>query len=255
MRITFVQANQAWEDKSGNLNSYLNMLEEVEETDLILLPEMFNTGFSMQAVSLSEDMNGEAMQWLKTVAQKKNAAIYTSFICKQDGKFYNRGIFMNPDATFKIYDKRKCFGLAGEDQIYKAGDHEAIVEYRGWRIQLQICYDLRFPEIVRNRIDSNGRAAYDLLLYVANWPEKRRHHWKSLLIARAIENQCYVAGLNRVGQDGNNLAYTGDSMLVDALGGTQLVPSSNHVVKNFVMNLSELNEIRERLPFLKDIDT
>jgi predicted amidohydrolase len=220
-------------------------------TDLIILPEMFQTGFSMRAKEMAEDFNSSiSIQWLCEKARELQAAIYTSLIISDKGNYYNRGVFVLPDGTVQTYDKRKRFALAGEDLHYCAGENETIVEYKGWKINLQICYDLRFPELIRNRIE-NGKPAYDLLLYVANWPERRKHHWKTLLCARAIENQCYVAGVNRFGTDGSGLIYTGDSMIIDALGEIQ-GKCSNEEAKTVVINLQKLTEIREKLPFLYD---
>lgn len=254
MKITLVQADQRWEDKSLNLENYSYLLNTIQETDLILLPEMFHTGFTMNASELAENMDtGVGIEWLKANALEKNAAFYTSLIIEDSGHYYNRGVFVRPNGRIEYYDKRKCFGLAGEDEVYSAGNHQVIVEYLGWKIQLQICYDLRFPEIVRNHLSRYGNPDYDLILYVANWPEKRNLHWQSLLVARAIENQCYVAGLNRVGVDGNHLKYSGDSQLVNALGISEKLRPSNQETRTFVMNLNELNEIRESLPFLRDI--
>jgi len=251
LTVTLVQANQLWEDISGNLENYERLLSTVEETDLILLPELFQTSFTMNT-DLAENMSGPAIQWLLEHSKKKEAAIYTSLIIEEDGKFYNRGVFIQPDGLITCYDKRKTFGLAKEDEHFTAGESEQIVSYKGWKFQLQICYDLRFPEIARNRIDRSGYAAYDALLYVANWPEKRSSHWKSLLQARAIENQSYVIGVNRVGQDGHEFSYSGDSMVIDALGKLVEMKPSVELVKSIVINKTKLLQIREMLPFLKD---
>lgn len=250
LSITLVQADQVWEDKSANFNNYERLLAGVS-SDLILLPEMFQTGFSMRAKELAEDFNSSiSIKWLCEKARELQAAIYTSLIISDKGNYYNRGVFVLPDGTVQTYDKRKRFALAGEDLHYCAGANETIVEYKGWKINLQICYDLRFPELIRNRIE-NGKPAYDLLLYVANWPERRKHHWETLLCARAIENQCVVAGVNRCGTDGSGLIYTGDSMIIDALGEIK-GKCSNEEAMTVVINLQELTEIREKLPFLHD---
>jgi omega-amidase len=253
LKYALVQANQIWEDKQKNYENYTSLLKEVKYVDLILLPEMFNTGFSMNAPELAEEIDGDAINWLKETSRNKNCAIYTSVIVKEGNHFFNRACFIQPDGTTSFYDKRKTFGLAGEDKIYNAGDKEEIVEYGGWKFNLQICYDLRFPEIVRNRILSNGVAAYDVILYVANWPKRRSAHWKALLQARAIENQCFTLGLNRVGTDGTGLEYSGDSMCVDPLGEiTAAIPGEQMVLVG-IMKLEVLREVREKLPFLKDI--
>jgi omega-amidase len=253
LRIALVQAQQVWEDKHANLAHFSALLAEIDQVDLILLPEMFQTGFSMNAEQLAEKMSdSESIKWLKELASKKNAAVYTSMIVSENGSFYNRGLFVEPTGTITTYDKRKTFGLAGEDLTYASGSEEKIVSYKDWNFQLQICYDLRFPEIVRNRIASNQSAAYDVILYVANWPARRNEHWKALLKARAIENQCYVVGVNRVGEDANGLSYSGDSVVVDALGAVNFCEAGNEEVKIVTLTKENLNATRELLPFLKD---
>lgn len=253
LRIALVQAHQVWEDKNANLAHFSGLLAETEQVDLILLPEMFQTGFSMNAEQLAEEMiDSVSIKWLKDLASKKNAAIYTSMIVREHGKFFNRGLFVEPNGTITVYDKRKTFGLAGEDLTYSAGTEERIVHFKGWNLQLQICYDLRFPEIVRNRMTSNQLPAYDVILYIANWPARRNEHWKALLKARAIENQSYVVGVNRVGEDANGLSYSGDSVVVDALGTVNFCEPGNEEVKIVTLLNENLSSTRELLPFLKD---
>jgi omega-amidase len=252
LRITFVQANQIWEDKTANLKHYDELLESLSETDLILLPEMFQTGFSMNTTILVEKMeNSFSISWLRHKAKEKNAAFYTSLIIEENGNYYNRGVFIEPSGKTTSYDKRKLFGMADESNHFTAGTKEVIVDYLGWKINLQICYDLRFPENCRNG-EINGEPLYDLLLYVANWPEKRIHHWSALLPARAIENQCYVAGLNRVGSDNQGLAYTGQSKLMNLLGEDLSNLSDSESVITHSISYLELIELRKKLPFLKD---
>lgn len=252
LRVTLVQANQVWEDKEANFKNYNRLLNDVE-TDLIILPEMFQTGFSMNVNSLSEDFgSSNSIQWLQRISKEKDAAIYTSLILTAGSKTYNRGVFIKPSGEIETYDKRKSFGLAGEDQFFSAGQTETIVTYKGWNLQLQICYDLRFPEIVRNQILTNQKPAYDVILYVANWPAKRSLHWNTLLNARAIENQSFVIGVNRVGQDQKGHQYTGDSKLINPLGEEQPLTKNNEEIKTFVLEMNVLEEIREMLPFLKD---
>ena len=248
IKVTLVQADQKWEDKEGNFENYINLLQNVD-SDLILLPEMFNTCFSMNT-EFSESMDGKSIAWLKELAKNKNSAVYTSLMIEDGDGFYNRGVFIYPDGRLKHYDKRKTFGLAGEDKHFNNGVSETIVDYEGWKFQLQICYDLRFPEIVRNEI-IDGRPKYDVILYVANWPEKRSVHWKALLNARAIENQSYVFGVNRFGSDDNGIKYSGDSLFADALGKVIELPTKE-TVQSFVIKLKSLTEIREKLPFLID---
>lgn len=253
IKIAMVQSQQYWEDKSANLSHYTTLLQGLQEVDLIVLPEMFHTSFTMNAETLAETMDKSmALDYLRQLAADKKAAIYTSFIVKEDHKYFNRGVFMRPDGTYEFYDKRKTFTMAGESDVFSKGSKEVIVDYLGWKIQLQICFDLRFPEIVRNRLHGN-RPAYDLVLYVANWPERRATHWKSLLNARAIENQAYVIGVNRVGEDANGLTYSGDSMTVDILGEAQLCTPHVEEVKLVTLNAAHLAEWRDKLAFLKEI--
>jgi predicted amidohydrolase len=195
--------------------------------------------------------NNSAVEWLKNVSNNKNAAIYTSLMVREKEQFFNRGVFITPEGIVHTYDKRKTFGLAKEDDYFSSGESESIVCYKDWKFNLQICYDLRFPEISRNKI-SNQSVKYDVLFYVANWPQKRSLHWKTLLRARAIENQCFVVGVNRVGTDGNFFDYSGDSRVVDALGQEYLLEQGKEMTQTFVMKKGELEAIREKLPFLKD---
>lgn len=252
LRITLVQANQIWEDKQANLNHFEQLIAEVE-TDLIVFPEMFHTGFSMNPEKLAESMTeSQGLSWLKRIAAEKNAACYTSLIIEENNCFYNRGVFVNPAGKITVYDKRKCFGLAGEDLIFTAGKNTAIVDYNDWKINLQICYDLRFPEISRNEV-KDEKALYDVLIYVANWPERRKHHWNSLLVARAIENQCFVVGVNRVGTDANALIYSGNSVVFNALGEAEVTTNENtEQIVTITISKESLTETREKLPFLKD---
>lgn len=252
LRITFVQANQIWEDKTANLSHYEELLKSVGETDLILFPEMFQTGFSMNTKVLAEKMeDSSSISWLKQQAKEKNAACYTSLIIEENGNYYNRGVFVEPNSNITCYDKRKLFGMAEESIHFTAGTKEVIVDYLGWKINLQICYDLRFPENCRNG-EIDGTPIYDLLLYVANWPERRIHHWSTLISARAIENQCYVAALNRVGSDNLGLSYIGQSKLINLLGEELSNLSDLESVITHSVSYLELVQLRGKLPFLKD---
>jgi len=251
LTVTLVQANQIWENKAANFENYSLLLENVMNTDLIVLPEMFNTGFSMNASELSEEFSDSlSLEWLKTLASKKNAAIYTSLMILENHRYYNRGVFVEPMGNVSFYDKRQLFSLAGEDQIFTNGTNATIVEYKGWKINLQICYDLRFPEISLNK-EECGIANYDVAIYVANWPLKRVQHWNSLLVARAIENQCFVIGVNRVGIDGANLEYSGSSQVVDSLGCASVL-GNYECCETITLSSDSLLEIRKNLPFLKD---
>ncbi|MFM7005906.1 MAG: nitrilase-related carbon-nitrogen hydrolase [Flavobacteriales bacterium] len=252
LKIGILQLDQIWQDKQANFERIATFLKEGKELDILLLPEMFHTGFSME-VSLADDWkNSEGLHFLKDLARKYNTAIYTSIMIKDAPNFYNRGVFIEPSGKIATYDKRKAFGLGGEDKYFTVGQSETIVLYKDWRINLQICYDLRFAELIRNRIEENGAAAYDLLLYVANWPQKRILHWDTLLQARAIENQCYVAACNRVGKDGNLLEYNGHSQVFDMFGAKSLALPEQEGFFVVQLSGSALQDGRKLLPFLKD---
>jgi len=251
LKVTLVQANQVWEDKKANYLNYLKLIEEINEpTDLVIFPEMFDTGFSMN-IELAEEWNSNSsLNFLIELAKKHQFAIYTSLMIEENNQYFNRGVFVYPTGEIQFYDKRKSFSLGGEDNYFKAGKNEKIVDYKGWKFNLLICYDLRFPEIARN-FEVKNVPKYDVLLYVANWPSKRVEHWKSLLVARAIENQSYVIGVNRVGEDGNGLVYSGESMSVDLLGNRTCV-LQNESICTTTLSKDSLNSVRNSLPFLKD---
>jgi omega-amidase len=253
LKVSLVQCQQFWEDKFRNFAHLDNVIDPILEPDIILLPEMFHTGFSMNPAELSEDMEGYAIQWLRKSAKKKQSAFYTSFICKEEDNYFNRGVFVTKEGEITCYDKRQCFSLAGEDKIYQAGENETIIDYCGWKLNLQICYDLRFPELVRNSLSLDGVPKYDVLLYVANWPQPRISHWDALLKARAIENQCYVLGANRVGKDGNGLLYSGESISYNLLGeALNEIVKNEEIVLNIALDYQDLVINRKKLPFLKD---
>jgi omega-amidase len=253
LNVTLIQIDQVWEDKQANFKKYEAFFSQLNETDLVILPEMFHTGFSMSVDVLAEEWeDSEGLDFLKKWSAKLDSAIYTSLIIRENANYYNRGVFVYPNGDVNYYDKRKSFGLGGEDRFYTAGNKEVIVEWKGWKINLQICYDLRFPELIRNRIE-NGSVAYDLLIYVANWPEKRIAHWEALVCARAIENQCFVVGVNRVGIDGNDLVYSGGSLAVSPMGQKLIdFTTKQEKIKQTGFSKDVLNEIRTQLPFLKD---
>jgi omega-amidase len=255
LTISLVQIDQVWEDKKANFSLYEELLARIEKTDLILLPEMFQTGFSMNTLLAEPFNSSESIAWLKEKAKEKQVAIYTSLMILENGKTTNRGVFVRPSGELDFYDKRKTFTLASEHEKITAGKSQKIIEYLGWKIQLQICYDLRFPEIHRNKWNSsNGFADYDVLLFVANWPAKRGEHWRTLLKARAIENQCFVAAVNRVGKDMKELDYNGDSAIFDALGNQLKDFSNEQGVVSIVLEFRDLQKIRSDLPFLQDQD-
>lgn len=252
LKIALVQANQIWENKNANFENYQRLIKEVE-ADLILLPEMFQTGFSMNTSQLAEEWQKSAsVEWLKLISRTKNCAIYTSLMISENGKFFNRGVFVKPNGEVETYDKRKTFSLAGEDKSFDSGSKNTIIEYLGWKFQLHICYDLRFPEISRNSLSPNQTPTYDVLLYVANWPEKRVSHWNALLKARAIENQAFVLGVNRVGKDDNKLCYSGESKVINALGEFNTLDLYEENVLIEILQKDKLTEIRKSLPFLSD---
>ncbi len=254
LRVSLVQCEQFWEDKSKNLIHFESLLNQISDTDLIILPEMFQTGFSMNVEILAEEMEkSQALTWLKNTAKSKKIAIYTSFIVKEKNQFYNRGIFVFPEGNYTIYDKRKLFSLAKEDEFFSPGLRQVIVEYKSWKINLQICFDLRFPELSRNKMNEDGAVDYDLGLFIANWPEKRNHHWKSLLTARAIENQSFVVGVNRIGKDGKELIYSGDSRIINPLGETLNSKNAHQeIIQTILLKKQDLIDVRNSLNFLKD---
>lgn len=250
MKISLIQTSLAWEDHEVNRQNFASKINSVPDgTDVIVLPEMFATGFTMAPERVAETMDGETVAWMKEMAAKRNCAITGSLVIKENDNYYNRLLFVTPDGSIKQYDKRHLFSLAGEDKAYTAGKEKLVVEYKGWKICLLICYDLRFPVFARN-IEN-----YDLLLYVANWPQPRIHAWDTLLKARAIENMCYVAGVNRIGQDNNGHNYPGYSQAVDSLGINILEPITNEGIYNVTLNKEALQEVRDKFRFLNDKDS
>ncbi len=250
LNIAFIQANLKWEDSEANRQLFSEEISKVsEETDLIILPEMFTTGFSMKAEKLAEPTDGPTLKWLREQAKTKDSAITGSVIISENGNFFNRLFFVFPDGSYKLYDKRHTFTLAKEDETYTAGKERLIVTYKGWKICPLICYDLRFPVWARNTED------YDLLIYVANWPEKRVNAWDALLKARAIENMCYCIGLNRTGEDGDGYVYNGHSAAYDVLGKelTEL-DRSDEFTAEISIDKASLYETRKKLKFLQDRD-
>ncbi|MBK8612662.1 MAG: amidohydrolase [Flavobacteriales bacterium] len=249
LRVALVQSMLHWEDAAANRAMFTQKFASLKgTTDLVVLPEMFSTGFSMRSAELAEPMDGPTVTWMKEQAWELDAAIYGSAIITEDGKCYNRGLFVKPDGTVIPYDKRHLFRMAEEIRHYTPGAQRVVVEWRGWRLLLQICYDLRFPVFARNRGD------YDALLYVANWPEPRRYPWSQLLIARAIENQSYVIGVNRVGMDGKGHHYTGDSASIDPRGDAETMKASKEDVLHTVLHREALDDFRAKFPVADDAD-
>jgi omega-amidase len=250
LKITTFQAYLFWENIEKNLKNLALRLSGIrEKTDLIVLPEMFNTGFSMNTVELAEEMNGLTMQWMLQQAKRFESVVTGSLIIKEKNNYYNRLIWMRPDGTFEKYDKRHLFGIGKEDDFYTAGKDKLIVELNGWKICPVICYDLRFPVWLRNK-----NPEYDLLLIVANWPERRSLHWRTLIPARAVENLSYVIGVNRVGHDGNEIYHSGDSMCIDPNGKTVYYKPNDEDLYTFSISLEEVVKARRLFPFLKDAD-
>jgi predicted amidohydrolase len=251
LKITTFQSYLFWENIDKNLQNLGLRLNSIrEKTDLIILPEMFNTGFSMNPVKFAEEMGGKTMKWMHDQARKFECIITGSLIIKESNKFYNRLIWMSPDGNYEQYDKRHLFGLGEEDQHYTAGSKKLFVELKGWKICPVICYDLRFPVWLRNKNEE-----YDLLLIVANWPERRSLHWRSLIPARAIENQAFVVAVNRVGHDGNEVFHSGDSMCIDPNGKVIYYKPNDEDLYTFTINKDDLTEARKNFPFLKDADS
>ena len=259
MRLTIVQSSIQWEHPDANRLMFAEKLAALRgSTDVVVLPEMFSTGFSMNTAALAEPLYGPTGRWMRALANDLNAVVTGSFICAEDGRFFNRLVWAYPDGRLETYDKKHLFGLSGEHEHYTSGQQRLVVEWQGWRICPLICYDLRFPVWSRNSPipdpTANGRGTFDLLLYVANWPSRRAHHWRSLLTARAIENQCFVAGVNIVGKDGNGLEYAGDSTIIDFAGHPICQISGQEGMFTANLSLPDLRAYRQQLPFLPDAD-
>lgn len=251
LKIALLQADLVWENAEANRNQFQQKIDQLSsDVDLIILPEMFSTGFSMNAENLAEPVNGPTLNWMKKISAEKDVAITGSVIIEEDGKYYNRLFFVTPDGNIQKYDKRHTFTLAGENEIYISGQERLIVNYKNWKICPLVCYDLRFPVWARNTED------YDVLIYVANWPAVRVVAWDTLLKARAIENLSYCIGVNRVGEDGNGHPYPGHSAVYDSLG--KLISDDSQWERVFqqeiILEKSTLEENRKKLKFLQDRD-
>ena len=249
MQVLLIQAPLVWENPKLNRNYFEERINSIsEKADLIVLPEMFTTGFTMNPIAVSETMQGETVLWLQSLAKARNSAITGSVVIEEKGNFYNRMLFVFPSGEIQHYDKRHLFTLAGEDKVYTAGTQKLIVEYLGWKICPLVCYDLRFPVFSRNVEE------YDLLIYVASWPKVRTAAWDALLKARAIENVSYVIGVNRIGEDGNNHNYSGHSQVVDYLGEYLVEPQEHEAIFMARLDKSKLIETRKKFAFLDDKD-
>lgn len=252
LRVSLIQSAICWEDKKANLLHFAKKLKRLKgKTDLAILPETFTTGFSMHVSSLADTMDGETIRSLKSWAKAFDFAITGSFIAKAGNHYFNRGFFITPTGDCHTIDKRHLFRMGKEDHVYSPGNSREIISYKGWNIRLLICYDLRFPVWSRNTDN-----AYDLLIYVANWPESRAAVWKSLLPARALENMSFVCGVNRVGTDGNNLNYSGNSVIYSPKGKKLVhIPAYKEATRTCTLNKAESDQLREKFPVWKDADS
>lgn len=250
MKISIIQSDLVWEDKTRNLKNLGELILPLSaKTDIVVLPEMFNTGFSMNPGKLCELPEAETFEWMQNISRKGNFGLCGSYIVKENSDFFNRWYFVTPENEFWQYDKRHLFSMGGEDKNFSVGKTRVIFSFRGIRITPSICYDLRFPVWHRNRND------YDLMINSANWPESRREVWNTLLKARAIENQCYVAGANRIGIDGLGIKYCGDSAIIDPYG--RVISSSNSKDEGVItaeISMIDLSDFRKKFPVLNDAD-
>ena len=244
LKISGINLDISWKDKDANYHTIQKAAQYIS-TDILLLPEMFATGFYMKPNEIADE-NEETLRWMKSLAKERQTAVCGSVAVKENDVFYNRMYFVEPNGTFYSYDKRHLFSYSGEDKTYTPGKEKVIVHYKGWRILLQVCYDLRFPVFTRNNDN------YDVILYVANWPKSRIDAWQTLLKARAIENQAYVFGLNRIGIDGNNLEYPESSYCYFA-DGTEVSSTSENII-SAEFTREKLENFREKFPFLSDRD-
>ncbi len=248
LAVALVQTDLAWESPEENLHHFNALIDAGINADLVVLPEMFSTGFSMASRELAEKMDGPTVSWMQDKAKSLNATLCGSLIIEEGGSYFNRFIWMQADGVLQHYDKRHLFRMSTENQNYSSGATKLVVEISGFRVCPQVCYDLRFPVWSRNDSD------FDLLLYVANWPSARRDHWNALLQARAIENLCYVVAVNRIGVDGNNINYSGDSVVIDYNGVTRLQMNSDDGISTFSLDRHSLVEYRDNFPAHLDAD-
>jgi predicted amidohydrolase len=254
LTITLIQSDLFWEEKKANLEMFKRKIESIKEkTEIVILPEMFNTGFSMKPELFAEKMDGETVNWMKRIAAEKKIILTGSLMVEENGKYFNRLIWMLPNGEYGIYDKRHLFAYAHENEHYSAGNKKLIASVKGWKINLQICYDLRFPVWARQAAGGLENK-YDLLINVANWPEKRSVAWKTLLRARAIENQCFVIGVNRVGKDGDNISYNGGSTIIGPLGEMIYQKDDEEDIFTYTLEKEKVIETRNHFPFWKDAD-
>ncbi|NOT75524.1 MAG: amidohydrolase [Cyclobacteriaceae bacterium] len=256
LSISIIQSPLHWENQVANLAMFEEKIWKVEKsTDVIILPEMFSTGFSMNAPALAEVMNQHTFKWMKQMANQSGALIIGSFIVKENGNFFNRLLWMEPGGNFNTYDKRHLFRMGEENTVYSAGKNKFIGQWRGWNICPLVCYDLRFPVWSRNTWNKGeNKMEYDLLIYVANWPEARVSAWDALLRARAIENQSYVVGVNRIGSDGKEIPYSGHSAVIGPKGETLYSAEEAETINTQILSGKALKEYRDKFPAYLDGD-
>lgn len=257
LRVALIQGDTLWHDPSGNRDYYGRLIaSQAGQCDLIVLPETFTSGFSNEALADAETMDGPTVDWMRGIARQRGAVVCGSIQCRSEAQVFNRMLWVRPDGSLEHYDKRHLFRMAGEHQRYAAGREAITVELNGWRIRPLVCYDLRFPVFVRNRFDHSLPAGfdYDLVLFVANWPAPRRHAWRTLLMARAIENLAYCIGVNRVGTDGNEVSYAGDSAVLDFIGQPLVECGTQEAVVSVNLSAELLRRHRERFPAHLDAD-
>jgi omega-amidase len=250
LTLTLIQTELAWEDIPANIAMLDRKIDSIsEKTDIIILPEMFTTGFTMNAEKLAESMTGSAVSWIVAKARQKRAHILGSVIIEEDKIYFNRLIWATPAGEIMTYDKKHLFRMAGEHKVFSAGNRHLTIMVNGWKLRAFICYDLRFPIWCRN-IDNQ----YDAAIFIANWPARRALHWELLLPARAVENQCYVIGVNRVGQDGKGLAYSGDSSIIDPMGNILFTQAATPCIHTAILNYDKISEYRETFAAWQDAD-
>lgn len=249
LKIAFIQHNISWKETSANLKAYEDHIHNLsEKVDLILLPETCNTGFCIDDLKITEELDGQTVTWMTYISEIKNTCIGGSIFCKSNKGYTNRFVVVYPDGQLEYYDKRHLFGMGREDELFTAGEVRKIIDIKGWKICLNICYDLRFPVWSRNE------DGYDLLLYIANWPEPRANAWRDLLKARAIENMCYVIGVNRIGLDGYSNNHIGDSTCIDPMGIIQHYSGDKEELAVVILDFEEIEKNRTRFGFLNDRD-
>lgn len=254
LTVTLIQSHLYWEDKSANLDMFTQKIANIKTpTQLVVLPEMFSTGFSMKPELFAETMEDQTVTWMKKTAQANKIILTGSVIIKEGPHYYNRLLWVLPNGSLGYYDKKHLFAFGGEDLHYSPGNQRKIAQVNGWKINLQICYDLRFPVWARQQPRADS-LEYDVLLYVANWPERRSFAWTSLLVARAIENQAYVIAVNRVGEDGNGIYHSGNSMVINPLGETLFTEADKEITHTIQLQKEPLDQVREKFPFWKSGD-